>query len=55
MKCSFAALEAAGFKGVRHAPCRWGKAYIRMLGGESRSRPDGAETQLSCLTYRQAG
>lgn len=50
MKCSFAALEAAGFKGVRHAPCRWGRAYGRMPGGESRSLPDGAETHLSCLT-----
>lgn len=55
MKCSHAALEAAGFKGVRHAPCRWGKAYARMPGGESRSLPDGAETHLSCLTRSQAG
>lgn len=55
MKCSRAALEAAGFKGVRHAPCRWGKAYGRMSGGESRSLPDGAETHLSRLTRCQAG
>jgi hypothetical protein len=55
MKCSCAPLEAAGFKGGRHAPCRWGKAYVRMPGGESRSLPDGAKTHLSCLTLCQAG
>lgn len=42
-------------QGGRHAPCRWGKAYVRMPDGESRSLPDGAETHLSYLTRRQAG
>ncbi|RKF22979.1 hypothetical protein D6851_00200 [Altericroceibacterium spongiae] len=55
MKCSFAALEAAGFKGAGTPLIDGGKAYVRMPGGESRSLPDGAETHLSCLTRRQAG
>jgi len=39
MKCSCAPMEAAGFKGVRHAPCRWGRHTFVCLAGRAEVSP----------------